>query len=53
MSDETTKAAVKEAVKEWLNEQMSSLGWFSMKALLAMFVSGIVWLALVSNGWHK
>lgn len=55
MSDENeaTKDAVKDAVKEWLNERVTELGWFSLKTIVVLAVGGILWLALVSAGWHK
>ena len=47
------KAAVKEGLKEWCNEALREFGWFSLKTIVALGLAGIIWLALISAGWHK
>lgn len=41
MSDESTKAALKEALKEWLDEQVTKLGW----SIIKWFATGLAVLA--------
>lgn len=53
MSDETTKAVLKEAFKEWLDAKLAEFGWWSIKTLGLLLFGGVVWLALASQGWHR
>jgi hypothetical protein len=53
MDKEDYKAAVKEGLKEWLNEQFAAFGKWSLHGLLAMALAGCVYLFMISNGWHK
>ncbi len=50
---ETTKEAVKDALKEWLDEKFSEFGKWSLRGLIAAAVAGITYLFLISEGWHK
>lgn len=50
-NSKAVKEALKEGLQEWLNDQMAEFGKWSLRTLLALFVAGIVWLALVSSGW--
>jgi hypothetical protein len=50
---EIQKEAVKEALREWLNEQFAAFGRWSFYGLFAMALVGLVYLALVGQGWHK
>jgi hypothetical protein len=50
---EIQKQAVKEALREWLNEQFAAFGRWSFYGLLASAFAGLVYLALVGAGWHK
>lgn len=45
------KGVVKDAIKEWLSEQLSSFGWWTLKGILALGLAGLLWLALVKAGW--
>lgn len=47
------KEAVKEALKEWLNEKVKEFGWFSLKTIGYLAFAGVVYLFLLSQGWHK
>lgn len=53
LDKDTTKEAVKEALKEWLDEKYMTFGKWSLHGILAMVLAGGVYLAMVSNGWHK
>jgi hypothetical protein len=43
--------AVKEGIKEWLSEQMSMFGWWSVKGLAALALSALVYFWLSTHGW--
>lgn len=47
------KAAVKEALKEWLDAKYSAFGRWSLHGLLALALAGGVYLAMLASGWHK
>lgn len=50
---EEQKDVYKEAIKEWLSEQVTAFGWLSLKVIAAAIVAGALYLSLVSQGWHK
>lgn len=47
------KQAVKEALREWLDDQFASFGKWTFTGLLAAAFVGLVYLALTGAGWHK
>lgn len=47
------KEAVKEVLREWLDEKYAAFGKWSLHGILAMLLAGAVYLFLISNGWHK
>lgn len=53
LSKDEAKAAVKEALHEWLEEKYALFGRWSFHGLLAIALAGLAYLALVGNGWHK
>lgn len=53
LDKETTKEAVKEALREWLDDKYAMFGKWSMHGLMAMMLAGCVYLFMISNGWHK
>jgi hypothetical protein len=53
MSEEPTKAALKEAFKEWMDAKLAEFGWWSIKTIGMLLLCGVIWLALTSSGWHK
>lgn len=53
LNEEELKAAVKDALREWLDEKYSQFGKWTLHGLLAMAVAGLTWVTLVSQGWHK
>lgn len=53
MSQDEQKEAVKEALKEWLNDQFAAFGKWTFNGLLAAALVGLVYLALTGAGWHK
>lgn len=49
--NDAIKEALKEGLREWLDDQFAEFGKWTMRAVVAAFLAGIVWLALVSSGW--
>lgn len=47
------KAALKEALKEWLDEQFAMFGRWTFYSALAAGFAGLVYLGLRSQGWSK
>jgi len=47
------KEALKEGIKEWMNEQFAMFGKFTLGALLAAAFGGMVYLSMIGMGWHK
>lgn len=51
------KEALREALKEWLSEQLATFGWWTTKGLGAAALAGLVYLILWktghSMGWGK
>ena len=50
---ELQKAALKEALKEWLDDQFAALGKWTFGGLMAAGFAGAVYLALRGQGWSK
>lgn len=51
--DEAFKKALKDGIKEWLDEQFAAFGKWSLAGLLAAAFCGLVYLALTGQGWRK
>lgn len=47
------KTALREALREWLDEKYAQFGKWSLHGLLAAGLGAIVWFILSANGWHK
>jgi len=52
-TNDAIKQALKEGLHEWLDERFAELGKWTLRGLAAAFLAGVVWLTLVSSGWHK
>lgn len=52
MSDKEAKEALKEALKEWLDEQFATFGRWSFRALAVAAIGALVYFILQMNGWH-
>lgn len=46
MADEDTKEALKEALREWLDEKYAEVGRWTLHGLAAAAIGGLVWLAI-------
>lgn len=57
MSDEIKssldKEVVKEAIKEWMDDQMKAVGWWTFKGLMSLAFGGACYLAAIKLGWTK
>lgn len=51
--DEAMKAAVKEALREWLNEKFIEFGRWSFRSLAALALAALVYFILAMNGWER
>jgi hypothetical protein len=49
---EIHKAAIKEAIGEWLDKQFIVLGKWTLKGMSAMGLAVLVYLWAAAHGWH-
>jgi hypothetical protein len=47
------KDAVKEGFKEWLDEQVLKVGWWTVRVFAVALVGALVYLILKSQGYMK
>lgn len=47
------KEVVKEAIKEWMDDQMKAVGWWTFKGLMSLAFGGACYLAAIKLGWTK
>jgi len=50
---EIQKQAVKEALREWLDERYAALGRWAFTSIMAAAFAGLIYLALIGAGWKK
>ena len=50
---EAIKLALQEALREWLEEKYAAFGKWSIHGLMAAGLVALVWLILISSGWHR
>jgi hypothetical protein len=50
---EIQKQAVKEALREWIDERYAEVGKWTIRGLFALAFAGGVYLALVGLGYHR
>lgn len=48
---ELQKAAIKEAIQEWLDKQFTTVGRWTIKGLLSMAIVVLFYLYAASHGW--
>lgn len=53
MSEQETKEALKEALKEWLDDKLAQVGWWSIKTFAVAGLGALAYFILIMNGWHK
>lgn len=47
------KEVIKEAIKEWLDDQFATFGKWVLGSILVLVFTGLVYLALIGMGWRK
>ncbi len=47
------KRLFKEALSEWLDKKFAEFGYYSVRTIGVATFGVVLWLWLVSNGWHK
>jgi hypothetical protein len=50
---EEQKDIIKQAIKEWLDEKAAEFGYFALKTVAVAAFSGLIYLALIGQGWKK
>lgn len=53
LTPDEIKAALKAAIKEWLDEKFAEFGRWSMGAVVAAALAALTLFILHMNGWHK
>jgi hypothetical protein len=53
MSDQETKDALKQALKEWLDDKFAQFGRWSFGAICAAGLGALTYFILQMNGWHR
>jgi hypothetical protein len=53
VDEDTAKQALKEALKEWMDEKFATFGKWSFSALATALVGALVYFLLLSNGWQR
>lgn len=53
IGDDEMKRIVKEAIKEWLNEQFAQFGRWSFLGIMAAALGLLAMALITSGGWHK
>jgi hypothetical protein len=48
-----TKEAVKEALKEWLDEKFLMVGKYTVNGIIAAGLVGLVYFILTNQGWKE
>ena len=52
LSQDDIKAALKEAIKEWLDEKFIQVGKWTVNGVIAALVAAAAWLILRSHGFR-
>lgn len=48
-----TKIAIKEAIKEWMDERVRDVGRWSLRGLAAAAFAALVYFILTHTGWSR
>ncbi len=47
------RAAIRDAIKEWLDERFAEFGRWSLGAFMASLLAALIVFILHMNGWHN
>ncbi len=50
---EAQKQALKEAIREWMDDAFAEFGKWTFKGLLVLAFAGCVYMAMKGQGWSK
>lgn len=50
--DEMVKV-FQEAIEKWLDKKFAEVGRWTFGGLMAAIIAGLIYMALVADGWHK
>ncbi|UOF83103.1 fmrfamide related peptide family [Caudoviricetes sp.] len=50
---EVIKSALKDGIKEWMDEKFMRFGKWTVGALAAAIFSAMIYFMLLSQGWYK
>lgn len=53
MKEEEIKAALKEAIKEWMDEKFAEFGKWSFRGIFIAALGALTYFILTTNGWIK
>ena len=53
LTKEEVKQAIKDGIKDWMNERFAEFGKWSLGGICAAGLGILGWLLIISNGWHK
>lgn len=53
VSEPAMKAAMKEALREWLDDKFLLLGKWTARSIGAAFLAAVVYFIITANGFHK
>lgn len=53
LSKEETKAAMKQAMKEWMDEKFAEFGKWTLVGLAVATLVLLAWGTMIFYGWHK
>jgi hypothetical protein len=51
VDNDEIKDALKQALKEWLDEKVASFGWWSIRTAGIFAFAGLIYLILILHGW--
>ena len=52
MAEDDVKSALKEALKEWLDDKFATFGKWALGSLGAAALAAVVYFILTLKGWH-
>ena len=53
LDTEAIQNALRDELRQWLNDQFAAFGKWSLKGLIAFLLAGLVYLWFSSHGWQK